>query len=119
MENNYLKLKNFIILRKYYSNRITQALENSQDIQEDDQEQIEIIETLAIDAGLFIVQLIDLIIVYTLYYKKVNIHDFENDVLAENSINLDDLKTSIEDYSNSLNQDEKIFNEKLLSFLNS
>ncbi|OII75539.1 uncharacterized protein cubi_02060 [Cryptosporidium ubiquitum] len=119
IENNYLKLKNFLVLRKYYSNKITQALESSQDLQEEDEEQIEIIETIAIDAGLFIVQLIDLIIVYTIYYEKGDINDFEKNVLSKNGVHLDDLKTSIEDYSNSLNQDEKVFNEKILLYLNS
>ncbi|KAL3128281.1 hypothetical protein CHM_5g3800 [Cryptosporidium hominis] len=118
-ENNYAKLKNFLILRNYYSKKITQALENSQDdLLEEDENQIEIIETLAIDAGLFIVQLIDLILVYTIYYEKGNIHDFEKNVLSKNGIELNDLKTSIEDYSSSLNQDEKSYNERMLAYLN-
>ncbi|QOY41814.1 Uncharacterized protein with Armadillo-like helical [Cryptosporidium parvum] len=119
IEDNYSKLKNFLILRNYYSKKITQALENSQDdLLEEDENQIEIIETLAIDAGLFIVQLIDLILVYTIYYEKGNIHDFEKNVLSKNGIELNDLKTSIEDYSSSLNQDEKSFNERMLAYLN-
>lgn len=93
-------------------------MENADDL-DDDENQIDIIETLALDAGLFIVQLIDLITVYTIYFEKESAQSFEKDVLVDYDIKLDDLKKSIGDYSSSLNAEEMAFNNRMLELLKS
>lgn len=105
------------MLRKYYSHKINQALEKVDDFGEGDQ--MDIIETLAMDAGLFIVQLIDLITVYTIYYEKENVKKFESDVLMSYEVKLVDLRKSIEDFTGSMDDDEMTFNNKMLKFLKS
>ncbi|KAJ1611622.1 hypothetical protein OIY81_1635 [Cryptosporidium canis] len=117
-EENYLRLKQFLILRRYYSEKISDALANTEDL-EDDEAQIDIIETLALDAGLFVVQLIDLITVYVMYYEKVDIDDFEKETLIEYEVRLEDLRTSVEEYSSSIEGDERVFNDQIKEFLNS
>ena len=72
--------------------------------------------TISVDAGLFIVQLIDVVMFYTIYYHffefSTNI-DTENDsnlleAAKELGIDFEDMSKSIEDYSNSLDGDELI-----------
>ncbi|KAF7458919.1 Catenin-beta-like protein [Cryptosporidium felis] len=113
-EDNHFRLKTLLNLRNFYSRRISQVLEE----ENEEDENSEIMETLAFDAGLFIVQLIDIIVSCTCYFEKMQKGNLESNILKEYGIQLDDLKASLEDYSKSLSDDEDAFMKGVISYLN-